>query len=48
LTLEHLSALRAGCHEVISKPFDLAALADTVDRIVNAGAAPLKRRRNLA
>jgi len=48
LTTQHASALQAGCDEVIAKPFDLATLAETVDRIVNRGASRLKSKRNLA
>jgi CheY-like chemotaxis protein len=48
LTSERTTALSAGCDEVISKPFDLSELAETVDRIVNGGATRLKRKRNLA
>jgi len=48
LTSQRVSALSAGCDEVISKPFDLAKLGETVDRIVNVDATPLKRKRKLA
>jgi len=48
LASQHATAISAGCDEVIAKPFDLATLAETVDRIVNGNAAPLKGRRNLA
>ena len=48
LTSQRTTALSAGCDEVISKPFDLSELAETVDRIVNVGATPLKPKRNLA
>jgi CheY-like chemotaxis protein len=48
LSSQHATALSAGCDDVIAKPFDLATLADTVDRIVNRNAARLKGRRNLA
>jgi two-component system cell cycle response regulator DivK len=47
LTTQHSSALKAGCDAVIAKPFDLAALADTVDRAVNRGASR-KNKRKLA
>ena len=45
---QHATAISAGCDEVIAKPFDLSDLADTVDRVVNRGAAPLKSRRSSA
>ena len=48
LTSQRVSALSAGCDEVISKPFDLSELGETVDRIVNVDATPLKRKRKLA
>jgi two-component system, cell cycle response regulator DivK len=48
LTTQHTAALQAGCDEVIAKPFDLAALAETVDRVVNRGAPRLKSKRKLA
>ena len=48
LPSQHATAISAGCDDVIPKPFDLATLADSVDRIVNRNAAPLKGRRNLA
>lgn len=48
LTSQRASALSAGCDEVIAKPFDLSELAETVDRIVNVDATPLKRKSNLA
>jgi two-component system, cell cycle response regulator DivK len=48
LNTHHVSALRAGCDEVIAKPFELAALAETVERIVNAGESSLRHKRNLA
>ena len=48
LASQHATAISAGCDEVIAKPFDLATLAETVDRIVNGNAAPLKGRQNLA
>ena len=40
LTSQHATAISAGCDDVIAKPFDLAELADTVDRIVNAQPGP--------
>jgi two-component system cell cycle response regulator DivK len=48
LTSQHAAALQAGCDEVIAKPFDLAALAEKVDRVVNRSASRLKSKRNLA
>lgn len=48
LTAQHLSARKAGCDEVIAKPFDLAALADTVERVVNRGGSRSKGKRKLA
>jgi len=48
LPSQHATAISAGCDDVIPKPFDLTTLADSVDRIVNRNAAPLKGRRNLA
>jgi len=48
LPSQHATAIAAGCDDVIPKPFDLTTLADSVDRIVNGNAAPLKGRRNLA
>lgn len=48
LASQHATAITAGCDEVIAKPFDLATLGDTVDRIINQGASPEKHRRNLA
>jgi two-component system cell cycle response regulator DivK len=47
LKAEHVTALRAGCDDVLAKPFDLATLADKVDRIVNTGSR-LKSKRHLA
>jgi len=48
LTSQHVTALNAGCDDVIAKPFDLATLADRVDTIVNGNAEQPKGRRNLA
>src|SRR4051812_4817474 len=48
LAAQHATAIGAGCDEVIAKPFELAALADAVDRIVNRGASRAKSTRSLA
>jgi CheY-like chemotaxis protein len=48
LASQHATAISGGCDDVIAKPFDLATLAEVVDRVVNHNAAPLKGRRSLA
>jgi len=46
LATQQAAALSAGCADVIAKPFDLAELADKVERIVDRAAA--RPRRSLA